>query len=650
MPQTQVAQHAKLNLRYSFSPSLLAQLSHLNVLLNGSLIASLPVPAKDAANVQDALSTTVTLPAELLARNNVLGFQFIGHYTMQCEDPANTTLWGRVEASSSVEVSGSLLPLYDNLNMLPLPFYDESVGSTAASIPFAFARPPSRRALEAAGIVASWFGVRAKSRALTFPVAVDGALPTGNVVLFVEGTSAMPAGIDLGGLGPAIGPAIAMRTNPSDPFGKVLIIAGEDGDQLVTAARSLAIENNILQGPTVQVSEFQLPPARQADDAPLWLRTDRISPFWNYSVENTLQSDGSGALPVYLRIPPDLYFGETDTLPLHLDYRYNAVPLAAGSTMRVSANGSLVNELQLPQTDNPKQTLDATVAVPLVSMRPFANTFLFNFFFQIAKAAPCRTTPPINLQGGLLRSSYLDLRGLHHWTSMPNLELFANAGFPFTRFADLSQTRIVLPPAASAKEIGLYLMLVSHFAEQTGYPALRLQVKDSAGLGDDADYLVLGTPIDQPAFEPLNQHLPITVNPDAVSIQDTKGFFESIASAWWQVAEMRPEWWRKLTNDQPTAGVDCQPGWISGCRNTRHGVTLEIGPLCGYGNHQKRRCGNCIYQRFFSKRQHLQTLVTRSVCCKEVDSPPTGWVTRFIRWASCPGGPGSIIGSENFPG
>jgi cellulose synthase (UDP-forming) len=365
----------------------------------------------------------------------------------------------------------------------------------------------------------------------------------------------MPAGIDLGGLGPAIGPAIAMRTNPSDPFGKVLIIAGEDGDQLVTAARSLAIENNILQGPTIQVSEFQLPPARQADDAPLWLRTDRISPFWNYSVENTLQSDGSGALPVYLRIPPDLYFGETSTLPMHLDYRYNAVPLAADSTMRVSANGSLVNELQLPQTDNPKQTLDATVAVPLVSMRPFANTFLFNFFFQTAKAAPCRTTPPINLQGGLLRSSYLDLRGLHHWTSMPNLELFANAGFPFTRFADLSQTKIVLPPAASAKEIGLYLMLVSHFAEQTGYPTLRLQVEDSTGLGEDADYLVLGTPIDQPAFEPLNQHLPITVNPDALSIQDTTGFFEGIESAWWQIAEMRPEWWRKLTKDQAISGL-----------------------------------------------------------------------------------------------
>jgi cellulose synthase catalytic subunit (UDP-forming) len=549
LPQAQIAQQAKLNLRYSFSPSLITQLSHLNVLLNGSLIASLPVPTKTGDAV-DGLSTTLTLPAELLARNNQLGFQFISHYTMQCEDPSNTALWGRVEANSSIEVAGSLLPLSNNLNMLPLPFYDEEIGSSSASIPFAFVSQPSNRALEAAGVVASWFGVRAKSRALTFPVTFDGALPKGNVVLFVEGSGGMPADFDLRGRGPVI----AVRTNPSDPYGKVLIIAGEDGSQLVTAARSLALENNLLQGQTVQVSDFQLPPVRQADDAPLWLRTDRVSPFWNYSVANTLQSDGSGTLPVYVRIPPDLDFSNETTLPLHLDYRYNAVPLAGGSTMRVSANGSLVNELALPQRDNPKQTLDATVAVPLVSMRPFANTFLFNFFFQIGKGAPCRTTPPINLQGGLLRSSYLDLRGLHHWTAMPNLELFANAGFPFTRFADLSQTRIVLPPKATSAEIGLYLTLVAYFAEQTGYPALRLQVDDSTGLGKDADYLVLGTPSDQPVFDELNQHLPVTVAQDGVSVKDTKGFFSAIQAAWWQIAEMRQDRWGKLTNNRQNPG------------------------------------------------------------------------------------------------
>ncbi len=498
LPQDQVVQQGKLNLRYAFSPGLLAELSHFNVLLNGALIATLPAPSKASA-VQDALSASLTLPSELLGRSNVLRFQFIGHYTLNCEDPSNTVLWGRVETNSSIQISGSLLPLSDNLGMLPLPFYDGAVASAPASIPFAFVAQPTPQALQAAGIVASWFGVGAKSRALTFPVIIGGALPKGNVVLFVEGSSNTPAGFDLGR---GEGPVIAVRTNPNDAFGKVLLVSGDDGAQLVTAARSLALGSNLLQGRTVQVSEFQLPPARKADDAPLWLKTDRISPFWSYSADN-MDSDGSGPLPVYVRLPPDLYFGDKSSLPLHLDYRYNAISLAAGSTVRVSANGSLVNELPLPHENNPKKNLAKAVDVPLTDLQPFANTLLFHFFFQPLKTGHCQDTPPINLQGSILRSSYLDLRGLNHLAAMPNLALFANAGFPFTRFADLSQTRIVLPPKASPGEIGLSLAILAYFGEQTGYPALRVEMGDSSDLGQDADYLVLGTPDDQPAFEQL---------------------------------------------------------------------------------------------------------------------------------------------------
>src|SRR5262249_47826312 len=103
LPQTEVVQKAILHLHYAFSPSLIPQMSHLNVYLNGALVSTLPTPSK-TENVQDALSADLPLPAELLVRNNVLRLEFIGHYTQQCEDPANTVLWGRVEASSSIEI------------------------------------------------------------------------------------------------------------------------------------------------------------------------------------------------------------------------------------------------------------------------------------------------------------------------------------------------------------------------------------------------------------------------------------------------------------------------------------------------------------------------------------------------------------------
>ena len=223
--------------------------------------------------------------------------------------------------------------------------------------------------------------------------------------MFAEKPSDLPAGLDLD----VSGPTIAVRTNPSDPYSKVLVIAGSESDQLVTAARAIALQNAMLQGRTVHVSDFELPAPREADDAPLWLKTDRASPFWNYTDNAELRSDGSGPLAVYLRVPPDLYYGDRSTIPLVVDYRYNAIPLANGSTLRVTANGTLVNELPLPHADNPKKVLSYTAAVPLTGMRPFTNTLLFNFYFQIAKTGHCQDTPPINLQGAILRSSHLDL-------------------------------------------------------------------------------------------------------------------------------------------------------------------------------------------------------------------------------------------------
>ena len=550
LPHTEVVQQAKLNLRYSFSPALIPEMSHLNVLLNGTLIASLPAPSK-RGDVQDALSASVPLPAELLVRDNTLGLQFIGHYTRDCEDPANTVLWARVENNSNIELSGSLLPLSDDLKILPLPFYDDQLSSSNPAVPFVFAEQPTEATLQAAGIVASWLGVLAKSHTLTMPVTIGNMVPKGNVIFFVENPADLPQGLDL----EVNGPTIAVRTNPSDSYSKVLVVTGTDPTQLVTAARAIALQNTMLQGRTVRVSDFELPTPREADDAPLWLSTERISPFWNYTDNAELRSDGSGPLAVYLRVPPDLYYGDRSTIPLNVDYRYNAIPLANGSTLRVTANGTLVNELPLPHADNPKKVLSYTAAVPLTGMRPFANTFLFNFYFQIAKTGHCQDTPPINLQGAILRSSHLDLRGLDHWAAMPNLELFANAGFPFTRFADLSQTTVVMPPKASEKEIGVYLMLMSYFGGQTGYPALRLGVGSSAALGKDVDYLVIGTATDQPAFERLNGQLPVSMSSSAVTMKDTGGVFSTIQHAWWQVAEMRPNWWWKLNQASQRNGL-----------------------------------------------------------------------------------------------
>ena len=87
------------------------------------------------------------------------------------------------------------------------------------------------------------------------------------------------------------------------------------------------------------------------------------------------------------------------------------------------------------------------------------------------------------MQGAILGDSYLDLRDYPHWAPMPNLELFSNAGFPFTRVADLSETTVVLPVVPSEQEIETFVTLMGHFGRQTGFPGLRVTVAGPDALG-----------------------------------------------------------------------------------------------------------------------------------------------------------------------
>ncbi len=135
VPQTQIIKTATMHIRYHFSPGLLPDISHLKVSLNGTLFATLPVttrpmstnPGADLTPEQKTaeqqvlnvtrnennalLEATLSMPADMLVHQNELTFEFIGHYTFQCEDPSHSTLWSHVDASSTIELAGTLLPL-----------------------------------------------------------------------------------------------------------------------------------------------------------------------------------------------------------------------------------------------------------------------------------------------------------------------------------------------------------------------------------------------------------------------------------------------------------------------------------------------------------------------------------------------------------
>ena len=141
----------------------------------------------------------------------------------------------------------------------------------------------------------------------------------------------------------------------------------------------------------------------------------------------------------------------------------------------------------------------------------YANTLQLQFYFVPAGADPCApATGTSNAQ--ILSSSFVDLGDAVHYTELPNLRLFAKAGFPFTRMADLGETAVLLPPSPGPEVIALYLDLMAYFGIQTGYPVLRVQVSsmaDAPSLGDK-DLLLLGTFADLDQAAGINARLPLT--------------------------------------------------------------------------------------------------------------------------------------------
>jgi len=555
LPHDRIPRKATLELSYHFSPEILDHKGSIRVFVNGTAVGVINAPEQPQAAGHYGF-LTLNVPADVLTRNNELNFEFTGGMPLQVDTQARSVVLANIGDSSRILVAGDSVPLKTDLGLLPLPFFDPDM-QTTTTIPFVFLSPPTPQTLQAAAVVASWFGIQTSAKPIHYMVAV-GRIPQGNVVVFANQGSGATQSLGLTNLLnlPQGGASLNIRANPSDPEGSALVLAGEDDTQLLLAARSLALmtvnhpgagETVPSLGDSVRLADFPLPPDRQPDDAPRWLNTNQLISLWSYSSEQAMQSNGSTPIPVYFRVPPDLYYGETQNLNLRLNYRYNQRPLAEGSALRTRVNGTLINEAPL-STGQDFTDRERTVLLPVADMRPFGNTFLFNFDFIPANPNDTGQDPAQRLQGAILKDSALDIRGLDHWAQMPNLELFANAGFPFTRKADLSDTSIVMPADPTANEITLLLYLMSHCGMETGYPVLRVEIDGpDAVMRGNHDYLILGGTGDQPAFASIESSLPVTLDADGVHVKEAGSYLRGLQK-WWS---QKMTWFNSLRGMEP---------------------------------------------------------------------------------------------------
>ena len=537
----EVVTGAILHLIYSYSPALLPSISQLKVLVNGEVAATLPVPHEQAGML---VARDVSIDPRFITEFNHLNVQLIGHYTQQCEDPANSSLWATVSNASSLDLTYASLTSKPDLAALPQPFFDRR-DVRRLELPFVFPAKPGSETLEAAGIVASWFGALAGYRGALFPAQVDEAPLSGNAVVFAT-TDQRPAGVPI----PAIsGPTIAVVDREAPARGKLLLVLGRNEAELKTAAKALGVGQSVLSGESATITQLNELGPRAPYDAPNWLPTNRPVRFGELAEARDLSVSGydADAVRVNLRVPPDLFMWHTKGAPIDLRYRYTVRPLPDRSSLNISINDGFVQALPIPARaasvfdlghyfngilpDN-SAVARRTVYIPPLLLTPRAQLRL-HFYYDIPNTGECHGRLLDNVVGSIDPNSTIDLSSFPHYMALPDLAAFANSGFPFTRMADLSETAVILPNDADSSDYSLYLLEMGRMGASTGYPATGVTVTSADQVDQFAgkDLLIFGAPGHQPLLQRWAKAMPFSSDGDSRTFELSDIVFK--LEDWW---------------------------------------------------------------------------------------------------------------------
>lgn len=496
-----------LNFSFTHSPALIERVSHIKVFFNEHLVTVLPINEKLASS-GSKIQRNIELNAKLIKDFNQIRFELVGYYDLICQDDFSNTIWAELDKNSALELEQQALALESLLEYFPAPFYDER-DNNKLTLPFIFATQPDAATLEAASTLSSFFGGQATWRKADFPVSIN-KTPTTHSVVFATNKDRPDFLLNY----PEVEkPTIEIISSPTHRYAKVLLILGKDTQQLKDAVVGLLFGHKVMTGRTAVIDEISNLPLRKAYDAPRWLRSDRAVTFDEFIEYPTqLQSQGFRGQPVNLdlRFPPDLFTWRENGIPITLNYRNTPVEKGLISRLNMLINGKFIDGFVLD--DEGDKTITTNTFLPLLSdINPnqtrqdfelsgldltMKNQLTYDFNFAVIKSGECSAIPAGGEFGAIDGSSAIDISAFNHYMALPNLHAFANSGFPFTKFADLHQTILVMEPNSSVEGIRLLLNFTAHLGAITGYPSHKLSIKFPAKNinFDDKDIIIIGKP------------------------------------------------------------------------------------------------------------------------------------------------------------
>jgi len=470
LPTDEVVTNARLNLSLKVSQALAARNTSLQLMLNGQPLGTLPLSASDRASEDYQLD----IPAAMVVSSNNLSFKINDADRLLCERDSAQQYQVTILPKTSLALEGQQLNIGTSLRNFPRPFIDP-LRMSPATVAMVFGDNVSPGEVSAAAILASWLGIQADYRGISFPV-LRGQLPEKNGVVFGH------PGEKIGSLTlpDSAGPSLQIVDNPDNPVYKLLLVVGKDDDQLRQASWRLLQPLN-LDDAALNVAN-QTMPLSKPYDAPRWINTDRpvrLSELLRKDQSLTTTGIWHDALRVNFRAAPDLFLWDGDTIPVQLNYRFPSESWIDedNSLLNVMLNGTFLRNLTVNKVgllENIWHRLggDARQEKYTLKLDPYLiygdNQMQLYFNIKPKASAPCSVLTNNNIKSRIEDDSFIDLSHTRHFTLLPNLSYFVGASFPFSRLADYSQTVLMLPEQPSNAEISTLLDMAGRSGNATG--------------------------------------------------------------------------------------------------------------------------------------------------------------------------------------
>ena len=462
VPERWDAANAVLSLRYTHSTALLPDRSQIVVLLDGFPLVQ---AALDSPHGMDEIAAVI--PAEMLASGyHDLVIEVAQRSTDECQDPMSPELWTLLDLeASTLSLDYSLRPLPPSLERSAAMLFDDKQPQGLDLLVVMEEPTPAR--LKAAAIAVSAAAVRLGYRPLRIVLAQDvdrsmDCLLLGSPEFVAAKLACSGRDLPAGNLALHFGPEIILdnATRRMDDEHGLLVLMGDSDEELLLAARGLALLDPLPDLPDIAVTEAVAPQATRHAGA------NMLEPGGEYLFSElgfatqTFQGLAPAPQGFSFRLASDLLLRENQELTLVFDLSYGSA-MRADSVLNVFVNNAFGAAVSLDGQPGARYRSFA-MPLPAVLFRPGVNTIRFAPALTPLTGGPCEFLQTGNLDLTVSGDSVLRVPEADHWTAMPRMELFFQDGFPLAALPDWSGATVVVTdndPASLSAALNLVAMV-----------------------------------------------------------------------------------------------------------------------------------------------------------------------------------------------